>query len=113
MVVSSRQGIAPVGPWILDTWYLPLGVKQSLEWLGSSKLQEFPQLKLAFWPNLFYLNHAKGGCGDPHVCGLQAWLVGNKGLPEAVVASTQKKMLAALGYSASPSREPWLQEGED
>ncbi|KAJ9072400.1 hypothetical protein DSO57_1027961 [Entomophthora muscae] len=71
---------------------------------------------------------AKVHCGDPHVCGLQArvnlasnkdnmlkndnvwsdsnvaWLVGNKGLPEAVVASTQQKMLAALGYSTSPSR---------
>ncbi|KAJ9073007.1 hypothetical protein DSO57_1021227 [Entomophthora muscae] len=42
-----------------------------------------------------------------------AWLVGNKGLPEADVASTQKRILAALGYSASPSRELWLQKGED
>ncbi|KAJ9078245.1 hypothetical protein DSO57_1008629 [Entomophthora muscae] len=46
------------------------------------------------------------------LAGGAAWLVGNKGLPEADVASTQQKMLAALGYSASPSRELWLQEGE-
>ncbi|KAJ9088059.1 hypothetical protein DSO57_1026903 [Entomophthora muscae] len=47
------------------------------------------------------------------LAGDAAWLVGNKGLPEADVASTQQKMLAALGYSASPSRELWLREGED
>ncbi|KAJ9064056.1 hypothetical protein DSO57_1034406 [Entomophthora muscae] len=43
------------------------------------------------------------------LAGNVAWLVGNKGLPEAVVAFTQQKMLAALGYSSSPSMEPWLQ----
>ncbi|KAJ9054724.1 hypothetical protein DSO57_1011265 [Entomophthora muscae] len=86
-----------------------------------------------YWENMRLLIP---DCGDPHVCCFAvrvdlasnkdgmlksdnvwladdaAWLVGNKGLPEADVASTQQKMLAALGYSASPSSELWLQEGE-
>ncbi|KAJ9078096.1 hypothetical protein DSO57_1010468 [Entomophthora muscae] len=66
--------------------------------------------------------HRQGHCDGPHVWCFagganvgqaKAWLVGNKGLPEADVASTQKKILAALDYSSSPSRELWLWKGED
>ncbi|KAJ9061334.1 hypothetical protein DSO57_1021663 [Entomophthora muscae] len=47
------------------------------------------------------------------LAGDAAWLVGNIELPEADVASTQQKKLAAVGYSASPCRKLWLQKGED
>ncbi|KAJ9066737.1 hypothetical protein DSO57_1006664 [Entomophthora muscae] len=44
---------------------------------------------------------------------IKACLVGNKGLPEADVASIQQKELAAWGYSASPCKKLWLQKSED
>ncbi|KAJ9061924.1 hypothetical protein DSO57_1015953 [Entomophthora muscae] len=51
--------------------------------------------------------------GGAYVGQAKACLVGNIGLPGADVAFTQKKKLAALGYSASPCRKLWLQKGED
>ncbi|KAJ9089962.1 hypothetical protein DSO57_1007529 [Entomophthora muscae] len=130
---TSYSMVALLGPKGVKLYQMILGSHNSWTFLSFLQLVQ-GHLRRTSWASPTYLcwtTLVSTRCVVIHMCAVlqarvdlasnkdnmlkncNAWLVGNKGLPEAVVASTQQKMLAALGYSASPSRKPWLREGED
>ncbi|KAJ9061610.1 hypothetical protein DSO57_1018774 [Entomophthora muscae] len=107
-----RQGCRPVNP-SQDQGVLDHMVGQFLSQRDLLPVQREPGLVDSKKNPFLVMIHMFGGFQVGLMLANKAWLVGNIGLPEADVASTQQKELAALGYSASPCRELWLWKGED